>query len=106
MKSFHVSSFCAVAVAVVLSVASAGCTRDDSAYNAPKRRAIPLAPVGATSPGIGGPGGGSADTRATGTVASGEGESPMGVTQPARAPIIAPGVAPGSGTAGARGTGY
>ena len=106
MKSFFVSSFFAVAVTVALAVAGAGCTHDDTAYQAPRRRAIPLAPVGATSPGIGGPGGGSADTRATGTVASGEGDTPVGVTEPASAPVVAPGVAPGSGIAGARGTGY
>ena len=107
MKSIHISPVGLLAVALAVIVfAGAGCTRDTTAYNAPRRRAIPLAPVGATSPGIGGPGGNSADTRATGTVASGEGDTPVGVTEPASAPVIAPGVAPGSGTAGARGTGY
>ena len=106
MKSFFVSSFFAVVTAVALGVAGAGCTHDNAAYQAPNRRPIPLAPVGATSPGIGGPGGASADTRAIGTVASGEGDTPVGVTEPASAPVVAPGVAPGSGTAGARGTGY
>ena len=61
-----------------------------------------MAPISAVSPGIGGPGGNSADTRATGTVASGEGDTPVGVTDPATAPVVAPGVAPGSGTADLR----
>ena len=39
------------------------------------KRPIPLASVGAASSGIGGPGGDSADTRAVGTVATGEGNS-------------------------------
>ncbi len=103
MKSSFVFLVRPVLAVVVFCAVGAGCTRDDSAYNAPNRRRIPLAPVGAVSPGIGGPGGNSADTRATGTVASGEGDSPIGVNDPASAPVVAPGVAPGSGTAGVRG---
>ena len=106
MKLILSSCFSAVIAAAILGVTGVGCTRDNSTYQEPRRRAIPLSPVAATSPGIGGPGGASVDTRATGTVASGEGEQPVGVTDPASAPVVAPGVAPGSGTAGARGTGY
>ena len=87
-----------VAAVLILSLSAEGCTRED-ANNTP-RKPIPLAPVGATSPGIGGPGGNSADTRATGTIANGEGAPSVGVTNPAGAPVIAPGVSPGSGTAG------
>ena len=101
MKFFLAAKFSPVAAALVLGLVTAGCTHD-FAYSdpPPARRTIPLAPVGAASPGIGGPGGNSADTRATGTVASGQGDAPIGVTDPAEAPIVAPGVAPGSGTAG------
>ena len=106
MKPILSSFFSAVIAAAILGLTGVGCTRDNTAYQEPKRRAIPLSPVGATSPGIGGPGGSSADTRATGTVASGEGDQPIDVTDPASAPVVAPGVAPGSGVAGARGTGY
>lgn len=103
MKSNIVSLVRPACLVVVLCAVSAGCTRDGTAYNAPNRRRIPLAPVGAVSPGIGGPGGNSADTRATGTIASGEGDSPIGVNDPASAPVVAPGVAPGTGTAGVHG---
>ncbi len=105
MKSRFIPFVCPVVAVVVLGALGAGCTRDDSAYNAPVRRRIPLAPVGAVSPGIGGPGGNSADTRATGTIASGQGDRPLGVDAPASAPVIAPGVSPGSGTTGVRGGG-
>ncbi len=103
MKSIFASFVRPAAAVVILCAVGEGCTRDDSAYNAPNRRRIPLAPVGAVSPGIGGPGGNSADTRATGTIASGEGDTPIGVNDPASAPVVAPGVAPGSGTTGIRG---
>lgn len=105
MKSSFASYLRPAAVVLVLCAAGAGCTRDDSTYNAPNRRRIPLAPVGAVSPGIGGPGGNSADTRATGTIASGEGDTPIGVNAPASAPVVAPGVAPGPGTVGVHGGG-
>ncbi len=101
MKSLLLARFFPALAVLALGLAVGGCTHD-FAYNDPpaQHRTIPLAPVGATSPGIGGPGGNSMDTRATGTIASGEGDSPVGVTDPAGAPVIAPGVAPGSGTAG------
>ena len=101
MKSRFLARFSPVFAVVALGLAAGGCTHD-FAYTepSPAHRTIPLSPVGATSPGIGGPGGNSMDTRATGTIASGEGDSPVGVTNPAGAPVIAPGVSPGSGTTG------
>ena len=103
MKSFFASTFYLVVVAVGLGAACGGCKSSDFSYSPPPdRRAQPLAPVSAVSAGIGGPGGNSADTRATGTVASGQGDRPLGVTNPATAPIVAPGVAPGSGTSDLR----
>ena len=100
MKFLSVFFAYPLAAALALSLVGGGCTHD-YAFNQPTpRRTIPLAPTGAVGTGIGGPGGTSSDTRATGTIASGEGDSPIGVTDPASAPVVAPGVAPGSGTAG------
>ena len=68
-----------------------GCTNQTTASNVPKKP-IPLAPVGVNSPGIGGPGGASEDTRAVGTVATGAGDEPLDVRSGV-APVTA---APGS----------
>ena len=68
-----------------------GCASVSTASNAP-RKPIPLAPVGVASPGIGGPGGDSEDTRAVGSVATGEGDEPYD-SRSGVAPVTA---APGS----------
>ena len=105
MKSFLVSTLSPVVVALTLGAACGGCKSHDFSYSEPPdRRTQPLAPISAVSPGIGGPGGDSADTRATGTVAAGQGDRPLGVTNAGTAPISAPGVVPanGTGTAGVR----
>ena len=99
MKSFLAAPLCSIVAILAFCCSGAGCTREYT-YSPPNRRPIPLAPVGVTSPGIGGPGGNSSDTRATGTIASGEGDPAPGVVDPASAPVDTAGVAPASGTAG------
>ena len=77
------------AAGLILALAVAACTHDSTAV---ARKPIPLAPVGVASSGIGGPGGDSIDTRATGTVATGEGDQPLDARSGV-APVTA---APGS----------
>ena len=78
MKFYPVSLRLAPFAALLALSVAAGCTNNSTASNIPKRP-IPLAPVGVNSPGIGGPGGASEDTRAVGTVATGEGDEPLDV---------------------------
>ena len=87
MKSILICFRVVVAAAALTAV---GC-KDSSTAGEPKRP-IPLAPVGVTSPGIGGPGGDSEDTRAVGSTATGEGDAPLESLSGA-APVTA---APGS----------
>ncbi len=63
---------------------------------ATERRRIPLAPVSTFSPGIGAPGAGSADTRGTGTVATGEGDTPLADPDAGSVPVSGAGNTPGT----------
>ena len=73
-------------VMLVLALAANGCKNGSNATA--DRKPIPLAPVGVSSSGIGGPGGASMDTRAVGSVATGEGDQPS-ETQSGVTPIVA-----------------
>ena len=64
--------FASGAAVLTLALAVVGCSHFQRETD-PAKRPIPPASVGAASPGIGGPGGDSMDTRAVGTVATGEG---------------------------------
>ena len=90
MKTILLSlRFGAGAAMLVLALAAAACTNSSAQAS---RRPIPLAPVNVSSPGIGGPGGDSEDTRATGTVATGEGDEPLD----SRSGVVPVTAAPGS----------
>ena len=91
------ASFCLPCViALSLGLSFAGCTRDQEGNSTTQtRRQIPLAPVGAASPGIGGPGAGSEDTRGTGTIATGEGDTPLDTPTNGNVPSSPAGVTPG-----------
>ena len=90
-------------IALLLGLFFAGCVRDQDAGNTARQpRRIPLAPIGAASPGIGGPGAGSEDTRGTGTIATGEGDTPLDTPTTGNVPASAAGVTPGA-TAGSAG---
>ena len=99
-----VAPFCLPCVAaLLLSVSGAGCTRDQAGNSTTQeRRRIPLAPIGAASPGIGAPGAGSADTRGTGTIATGEGDTPLDAPTTGSVPSSAAGVTPGTRAGGHR----
>ena len=90
MKFISVSLRLAPLAAAAVFVLAAGCTNNSTASNVPKKP-IPLAPVGVNSTGIGGPGGASEDTRAVGTVATGEGDEPLDVRSGVSPVTSAPG---------------
>ena len=79
--------FATRAAVLTLTLATLACTHPGTTNNVPLKP-IPPAPVGVASSGIGGSGGDSADTRAGGTVATGEGDQPM-ETRSGVAPITA-----------------
>lgn len=89
------------AVALLTGLSAVACTRDqagNSTTGTPHR--IPLAPVGVSSPGIGAPGAGSMDTRGTGTIATGQGDSPVADPVPGSVPVSAAGTSPGARVGG------
>ena len=97
MKKAAASLRLPFAAALLLGFSLAGCVRDQPTGGAAGQpRRIPLAPIGAASPGIGGPGAGSADTRATGTIATGEGDTPLDTPSTGNVPASAAGVTPGA----------
>lgn len=78
-----------------------GCARDQAGNSTTlERRSIPLAPIGVASPGIGAPGAGSADTRGTGTIATGEGDTPLDTPTTGSVPASAAGTTPGTRVGG------
>ncbi len=98
MKTISASQRFAFAAAFAVTLGCIGCEHFQPS-NDLQKKPIPPASIGAASSGIGGSGGDSADTRAVGTVATGEGnsdETQTGVT-PATA-VPRPYTATGSGT--------
>lgn len=96
MKNF-VSRLRPATLVLLLPVLGAvGCAQNGAVSDATPRRRIPLAPVSAASPGIGAPGAGSMDTRGTGTVATGQGDSPLEDASPGSVPVSGAGTVPGA----------
>lgn len=85
-----------VALTLLPLLGAAACTRDGLAGNPSSRKQIPLAPISAASPGIGAPGAGSMDTRGTGTIATGQGDTPLEEAGPGSVPISGAGNVPGA----------
>ena len=96
-----VASFRWFTAALLLLVSAVvGCVRDPQSNNTTQtRRRIPLAPIGAASPGIGAPGAGSEDTRGTGTIATGEGDTPLDEPTVGSVPVSGAGNVPGAASA-------
>ncbi len=91
----------AVAV-LLLGCSGIGCTHDQEMNGTAgtERKRIPLAPIGAASPGIGAPGAGSEDTRGTGSIATGEGDTPLGEPGTGSVPTSGAGPIPGARNGG------
>ena len=82
---------------LLLAFSVVGCVRDPQGNSTTQtRRRIPLAPIGAASPGIGAPGAGSEDTRGTGTIATGEGDTPLDAPTVGSVPVSGAGNVPGA----------
>ena len=103
MKISTVSLCPTLLAAALLSLFASGCIRDQQGNSTTQeRRRIPLAPIGAASPGIGAPGAGSEDTRGTGTIAAGEGDTPLDAPTTGSVPSSAAGITPGTRIGGPR----
>lgn len=87
------------AASLLFAAGMVGCAQDKTYQTGTaQRKNIPLAPIGAASPGIGAPGAGSADTRGTGTVATGEGDNPIAEPSTGSVPVAGAGNVPGATT--------
>ena len=79
-----------IAAGLALALAAAAGCKNGSNATA-DRKPIPLAGAGAASSGIGAPGGDSADTRAVGSAATGEGDQPDDVRSGVAPLTVTPG---------------
>ena len=77
------------AAVLTLGLIGTGCVHDQGAGSTTERKRIPLAPIGAASPGIG-----------AGTIATGEGDTPLGEPGTGSVPTSGAGSVPGARNGG------
>ena len=95
----HAACLALCAASLLLFLGGTGCTQDKTYQSGTaERKRIPLAPIGSFSPGIGSPGAGSVDTRGTGTIATGEGDTPIAEPSSGSVPAAGAGNVPGAAT--------